>query len=145
MDNTRRSKCFLKVEKMWIKEIRFISSQIYVNLMFSLTSFLPFQWWIQGRSPPPPLISRSGSGTAFASGFSNSFHGCDRLRFFCKQNLGLFSCYVVQCDNTTCIPIFKAMFLTNFLWLWLILLLFRCCFALFIHLVYTLLEKGTLN
>ena len=141
---------------MWINEIRFISSQIYVNLMFSLTSFLPFQWWIQGWGPPPPLskglddpppphISRSGSGTAFASGFSNSFHSCDRLRFFCKQNLSLFSCYVVQCDNTTCIPIFKAMFLTNFLWLWLILLLFRCCFALFIHLVYTLLEKGTLN
>ena len=38
VDNTRRSKCFLKVAKMWIKEIRFKSSPVYVNLILTFFS-----------------------------------------------------------------------------------------------------------
>ena len=35
VDNTRWLKCFLKVVKLWTKEIRFKSSPAYVNLMLT--------------------------------------------------------------------------------------------------------------
>ena len=42
-------------------------------------------------------------------------------------------------------PNFKGHVLDQFLLLWLLVLLFRYCFALFIHLVHTLLRKRALN
>ena len=64
MDNTRRSKCFLKVVKMWIKEIRFYSSSVYVTLLFSRTSCVRFAY---GFSNSFLVLAVKDSGFAKAS------------------------------------------------------------------------------
>ena len=109
--------------------------------MFSLTSFLHFAGGFSNC-----FLVKAETDWGFREGFRARIFepvgrgfGNDRLHreplsITClafANKTSVFSCYVVC--NTTCIPIFKAMFLTNFFVVLVLFLLFRYCFAFIIY------------